>query len=313
MNLKIFVRCFKIIVALLLVLPAVAQSSHQLKTIIIDPGHGYPDVGAHGKYSYEADVALAVARKVVKKIQDSLPGVKVLMTRTDQNLPGGLHDANQANRWRAQFANENHGDLFVSIHCNDGGGPIHHSEVVGHHTRVYYTGKGKHRKRHTQSVPEYNNWTTPNPAHGTETYIWAVDKNDSKQQFISDNQDTSELYGEQDSLSQGMTPEQKIMASIKMQKYFNRSKFLASLIQDQYKTQGRTAHTDLGDGVKQRTKGIWVLQATAMPSVLTEIGFITNPDDEEYINSQPGQDEIASAVFTAISVYKKQIEAGRVK
>ncbi|MDE1192456.1 MAG: N-acetylmuramoyl-L-alanine amidase [Arachidicoccus sp.] len=301
--------------AVFITLTATAQQSkHILKTIIVDPGHGYPDGGAEGRYSREADIALAVARKLVKKIQDSLPEVKVLITRNDQYLPNGLHNLDEANRWRAQFANENHGDLFICIHCNDAGSKIiYHSEITGYHTRVYYTGKGKKRKKHSQRVPEYNRWTTPNPVKGTETYVWGVDKNDSKQQFIGNNADSSDFYGEKDSLSQEMTSEQKIAAALKMKKYFNRSIFLAGLIQDQYKLQNRLIHADFGDGVKQRTKGIWVLQATAMPSVLTEIGFITNPDEENYLNSQAGQDQIASAIFNAVSVYKKQVDAGRVR
>lgn len=314
MKRKIFVPYIKIFVAILFAAPATAQTAHQLKTIIVDPGHGYPDPGEEGKYSSEADIVLAIAKKLVDKLHDSLPGIKVLMTRTDRNLPGGLHNKDLANRWRAQFANENHGDLFVCIHAN-AAPSIHHSEITGHRTKVYYTGKGKHRKRHTKRVAIYRYWTTPSPVTGTETYVWAVNKNDSKQQFVQSNQDTSELYGEEkDSTLPDMTTEEKIVASIRTRKYFSRSLLLANLIQNEYKQQGRAIHDDIGNGVKQRNeKGIWVLQATAMPSILTETGFLSNPAEEDYLNSQSGQDQIASAIFNAIVVYKKQVDEGRVR
>ena len=60
-------------------------------------------------------------------------------------------------------------------------------------------------------------------------------------------------------------------------------------------------------GVHQRQKGIWVLQATQMPAVLIETGFIANYDDERYLNSEKGQQEIAESITRAIK-YKNQVE-----
>jgi N-acetylmuramoyl-L-alanine amidase len=309
MNKNLFYIFIFLLFAISIATPATAQTTiHQLKTIIIDAGHGFPDGGAQGSYSYESDVALSVAKKLFQKLQDSLPQCKILMTRTTADLPNGMTNPHDANRWRAEFANENHGDLFVSIHCNDAA-PVYHSEVVGHRTEVYHTGRGSHRKRHTRRVPVYHYWTTPSQVQGTETYVWAVNKNDSKQQFIQHNQDSTELYGEnQDSTQTDMTPEEKIMAAIRTRKYFSHSLLLANLIQNEYINQGRTNR-----GVLQRNeKGIWVLQATAMPSVLTEIGFISNPDEENYLNSASGQDQIASNIFQAIVTYKNLVESGKV-
>ena len=45
-----------------------------------------------------------------------------------------------------------------------------------------------------------------------------------------------------------------------------------------------------------------------MPAVLTEVGFISNREEEKYINSEKGQDEIVDAIFAAIKTYKKNIE-----
>ena len=62
-------------------------------------------------------------------------------------------------------------------------------------------------------------------------------------------------------------------------------------------------------GVSQRQKGIWVLQATNMPAILIETGFINNPKDEEYLNSESGQQEMASTIADAIVRYKNQMES----
>jgi N-acetylmuramoyl-L-alanine amidase len=273
---------------------------NSLHTIIIDAGHGYPDGGAEGKYSKESDITLAIALKLGKELQDSLPYCQILYTRTDKNLPNGLTDHNAANRWRAEFANENHGDLFLCIHCNDAP-PVHHSEFIGYETQTYHS----HGKKHTRQVKQYNYYTTPSPVQGTETYVWAVGKNDSKINFVNANADDSS-YGEQVDSSYHYfdSPEAKIIASLKTKKYFNRSILLASNIEDEYIKQGRSSR-----GVKQRDdEGIWVLQATAMPSILTETGFITNPDEENYLNSDNGQNEVSDAITKAVMRYKAYLE-----
>ena len=63
-------------------------------------------------------------------------------------------------------------------------------------------------------------------------------------------------------------------------------------------------------GCKQRNdKGIWVLQATGMPSILVEIGFITNKEEEKYINSEKGQEEIVEDLVNAFKTYKEKTES----
>ncbi|MET0243564.1 MAG: N-acetylmuramoyl-L-alanine amidase, partial [Flavitalea sp.] len=58
-------------------------------------------------------------------------------------------------------------------------------------------------------------------------------------------------------------------------------------------------------GVKQRNdKGIWVLQATGMPSILVESGFITNEEEEKLINSEKGQDDVAESIVKALKRYR---------
>src|SRR6185437_2474588 len=99
------------------------------------------------------------------------------------------------------------------------------------------------------------------------------------------------------------SPEYKASALIYSQLYFKKSYQLASLVQEEIAKTGRN---DLG--VWQREKGLWVLHATQMPAILIETGFVANYDDERYINSEKGQEEIAQAITNALVIYKKQVE-----
>ena len=62
------------------------------------------------------------------------------------------------------------------------------------------------------------------------------------------------------------------------------------------------------NGVKTRGMGIWVLQAVSMPAVLVETGFISNPDEEDYLNSEKGQLEICDVITKSVRIYKKSLE-----
>lgn len=82
----------------------------RVRTIVIDAGHGGKDPGAHGSYSNEKTVALSIAKKLRDAIQDQLPSIKVIMTRTDNTfIP--LNE-------RSEIANSHQANLFISIHCN---------------------------------------------------------------------------------------------------------------------------------------------------------------------------------------------------
>lgn len=282
-----------------------ANAQEVLRTIIIDPGHGLPDGGADGEYSKESDISVAIGLKLGKQLQQVLPNTRILFTRTDENLPNGLKNKNDALRYRAKMANDNKGDLFISIHCNSSS-PSYHKERVGYTTETYYKGKGKKKKKYTRTVPKYRYWTTPSDALGTETYIWAVDKNEQKKQYVSNYEPTGELEDSASTVNFFDTPEAKILASLRTKKYFEKSKMLAELVEAEFIKQGRTSR-----GARQRDdKGILVLAATAMPSILVETGFISNPDEENYLNSEKGQDEVAYAIMRAVLAYKENVEKG---
>jgi len=281
----------------------------QLKTIIIDAGHGLPNSNAEGKYSYESQLTLEMALKLGQRLKEVLPDCNILFTRTDENLPNGLRDPKEANRYRAQFANENHGDLFISIHVNSME-DRYERRVEGHRQETYYVkvGKGKKKKRvaRTRTVPIYKSYKLPCNRQGTETYIWAINKNDQKMQSVGarDNDDAGELGDS--SLNFYDSPDAKILASLRTKKYFDKSLLVASYVEEEFKKEGRNS-----EGVKQRNNaGIWVLQATNMPSILVETGFICNEEEEDYLNSEKGQNEIAYAIMRAVLRYKQSLETG---
>lgn len=90
--------------------------AHGVRVVVIDAGHGGKFPGAHYGGVYEKDLTLKVALKLGKLIEQGMPGVKVVYTRTtDKALGADLASDLQA---RADIANNAGGDLFLSIHAN---------------------------------------------------------------------------------------------------------------------------------------------------------------------------------------------------
>lgn len=272
-----------------------------LKTIIIDAGHGIMPSGGHngakGTYSYEDEICLAVSKKLVAKIKETYPDIKIIETRPAENIV--------SLKERANIANQSRGELFVSIHVN-AMPPIHHKELVGYKTQTYYTGKGKKKKKRTRKVAQFRYYTTPNSSRkGTETYIWGAHKAEDKEVAVRENapmlaeENYKESYGDIDPNS----PEFIALSLVKTKQFSQRSAMLSNMVEEEFAKVGRRS-----GGAKQRQVGIWVLQATAMPSILVETGFITNPDEERYLNSESGQIELASCITNALGNYINWLE-----
>lgn len=267
----------------------------QLKTIIIDAGHGGNDVGARGSYSFEKDICLAISLKLGKKIETEMPDVKVLYTRTTDTYP--------EIRARAEFANANRGDLFISIHVN-AAAKIRHTKLAGYRTQTYYVGKGANRVKKTRRVPKYTTYYTANPTKGTETYIWAADRTSQKADNVGSEALKEEIFEGEENIPDLDDPEFKARALLWTKRYFDKSYILASFVEEEFVKSGRPSR-----GVKQRNeKGIWVLQATGMPSILVETGFISSKEDEDYLNSEAGQNTVTENIFNSIKRYRELTE-----
>ena len=267
-----------------------------LKRIIIDAGHGGGDVGARGRYSTEKDISLAVALKLEVQLKQALPDVEILMTRKTDFFNSVVEKADIANRLK--------GDLFICIHVNWAGSRTIR-EVVGYKT---ITVRGKKGKKINKQVPQYKITHLPSAAIGTETFIYGVDKTEERKAAAGESVDeyldsVSLKILEARRQTDANDPTKQMLANIMTQQYFQRSAKLALTIEEEFQKVGRISRQ-----AQQRKKGIWVLQAVSMPAVLVETGFISNPDEEDYLNSEKGQLEICDVITKSVRIYKKSLE-----
>jgi N-acetylmuramoyl-L-alanine amidase len=261
---RVLILFFIAILSTLAVTPALGQqqkTAFKFKTVIIDAGHGGKDPGAHGAYSLEKNVSLSIAKKVHALLQQDLPDINVVMTRSTDRFV-------ELKR-RSEIANENQGNLFVSIHCNSspqGTG----AENRGVMLLVY----GFHRKEEQMEALREN----------ASIYI------------EKDYQKNYDGYSESN-------PTAFIVLNAFMEKYRKQSILFGTLLNKEFvEDEGRRSR-----GVKEQ--GVLVLAHSAMPAVLIETGYINNPREEKYLNSEEGQQAIAISIVKTIKAYRKQINA----
>ncbi len=272
-----------VIIIVMTTVGAVAQNGKGLKKVVLDAGHGGSDIGAAAfkMHKHEKDLALDIALRVGKMLADSVPSLQVVYTRKS-DIRIELPD-------RHKIANNAQADLFVSIHVN---------ATTGTRTKVpngyKYVGKGSKRKK-VQAYKTVVNRETQ--AIGTETYVLGLHRNSQKEKAI-------EEFGDNLTEEPGMLDENDPMTQVMIAQYsqtfLSRSVTFAGKVQQNFANQSRVDR-----GVKQ--KGLEVLAGSAMPGVLIEIGFINNIEEEKYMNSEIGQQEITYAIFKAIRSYKAEM------
>jgi N-acetylmuramoyl-L-alanine amidase len=271
-----------------------------LRTIIIDPGHGGFDPGCHGLFSKEKNIALDISLKLGRALRKAFPMIKIVYTRTTDIMPGNKTTIQDGIRYRAALANQSHGDLFICIHCNSDGHPPGQYPVrrlAGYKT----SGRGKRKKK----LPVYVTFWVKNTKTGTATYIWKADRSAPKGDAI--NSRNGENMGDSTNSAFDLeTPEAKMRAQLYEKKYFVNSALFGTLVEREFAKAGRHS-----DGVNQRQVGIGVLQATGMPSVLIETGFLTNKEEELYLNSKRGQNEVVSNIMGAFRRYRDALNSGK--
>jgi len=161
---------------------------------------------------------------------------------------------------RADIANKADADLFISIHCN-----AHNSQ-----------------------------------AHGTETYVLGLHRNDSNFSIAKKENEVIFLEDDYEQNYKGFdpsSPESVIGLTLLQEDYLDQSILLASYVQNNFEEKLNRKNR----GVKQA--GFWVLHNTYMPSILIETGFITNRKEGDYLNSESGKKEISNSIFDAIVNY----------
>ena len=145
---------------------------------------------------------------------------------------------------------------------------------------------------------------------GAETFIMGEHRN-SANLAVAKRENASILYESNAEENYGgfdpNSTEAYIAFSFIQSEYKQRSLELAELIQNELVTKAKRGNR----GVQQA--GFMVLYKTAMPSVLVELGFISNPAEEQYMMSADGQDYLASAIYRAFCTYKTNYESNSVE
>lgn len=249
--------------ALSAAIPASAQGGGvALRTVVIDAGHGGNDPGAistDGKLQ-EKSVVLDIALTLGNLIKASYPDVNVIYTR-DRDVFIPLNT-------RADIANKNHADLFISLHCN--------------------------------SVPK--NKTAPS---GCETYVMGMSKSESNMEVSRRENSVILLEDDYSTTYQGYdpdNPESFIFFNLMQNAYFEQSLLMAELCQ-KHLSKGPIS---TNRGIKQGA--LLVLWRTTMPSVLVELGFITNKSDRSTLATKEKRTQLASRVFAAFEEFKEQYD-----
>jgi N-acetylmuramoyl-L-alanine amidase len=212
--------------------------------IVIDAGHGGKDPGALGSFSNEKNVTLAIALKTGEYIEQNIKNVTVIYTRRTDTFVE-LKD-------RANIANKNNADLFISIHAN---------------------------------------WASSKNIHGTETFIMGLAKDDQNLEVAMKENEVILMENDYSTKYEGFdpkSPESYIMFTLMQNIFQKQSTDLASKIQTQYKDN--INKTDRG--VKQAgfwvlfmTTMPSVLTETGFITNLAEEKFLNSSQGQNYVAS----------------------------
>ena len=243
------------------------QDRPKLSTIVIDPGHGGNDPGcvSADKKTYEKDIALDIAQRLSRKIVETCPGARAVLTRAEDKfvtLSG-----------RADIANNMDADLFISIHVN--------AQAKG----TSASGFSIHCLG--QSSKQGNDLFSKN---------LELCKRENSVILLEDDYKTR---------YQGFNPSDP------------KSYILFSLVQNAHLEHSLVFAEDVANAMKggpiTRNRGVsqdpfWVLWRTAMPSVLVEVGFITNDTDLNVLKTPEGRDQIAANLARAVKTFKTRYD-----
>lgn len=242
-----------VLVGLMLALVPVQLQAY---TVVLDPGHGGKDPGAIGKFSQEKDLNLSLALEVGKQLKEQFPDLNVVYTRsTDVFIP--LQE-------RADIANKNNADLFISIHTNS---------------------------------------AEKKEPCGVETFILGTDKMEANLDVAMRENAVMKLEADYKTTYQGFDPnsiDSYIMFELLQNNYMDQSLQFATQVQNHF-----VGHLNRSDrGVRQAA--FWVLLKTACPSILFEMGFISNPAEEKYLNSDSAMVQMAGALVKSFAAYTRR-------
>jgi len=234
------------------------QAKDKITKVVIDAGHGGNDPGTVGKLCKEKEINLKITLRVGQLISDNFEEVTIIYTRQKDEAVELFK--------RAEIANKNKADLFISIHCNS----AENKSATGVETFVMGLGKTEESK--------------------------AIAKKENAAMLLEKDYQTN--YSDFDPNS----PEAYIVFSLYTSAYLNWSTIFASKVQSHL-----IANTNMADR-NVRQAAFWVLYKVAMPSILIELGFISNAEEEKYLLREDIQETMAISIFNAFVEYKNLIE-----
>ena len=152
-------------------------------------------------------------------------------------------------------------------------------------------------------------WTSPN-AYGAGVYVMGMSKLKANMDIAM--KENAVIYLEDDYKQnyEGFdpnSPESYIVFSLTQNTYLGQSLQIAEEVQQQFATRANRKSR----GVKQAP--FYVISRANMPSILIETGFLTNPKEEDYLNSKQGKVYLASAIFRAFRSYKESIDMASIQ
>ena len=250
------------VLALLLALLTIPMMADGRRfTLVIDAGHGGHDFGAPGAVTNEKTLTLRYALAFGRMVEERCPDVRVIYTRK-RDVFIKLID-------RAEIANRNKADLFMSFHIN---------AVEG-----------------SRSARGFQTWTLGRGAStGNKGIMENLDVAKRENSVILMEKDYKQVYKGIDQNS----AESDIMFEFIADKNRERSVELAKLMQREVcRATGR-----INAGAHQNN--LAVLRLSSMPSCLLELGFISTPDEERFLNSDAALTLYTQGIFNAFLQYK---------
>jgi N-acetylmuramoyl-L-alanine amidase len=223
---------------------AAEDPDDKVDVVVLDAGHGGKDPGALGKNSREKDIVLAITLKVGQYIEENIPDVKVIYTRKKDEFIEVYE--------RANIANENNADLFISIHANW--------------------------------------WSNPNTS-GAETYTMGTSLDDRNLQVAMKENSVITMEEDYTTNYEGFDPnsaESYIIFNLMQKTFQQQSVDFAGLVQDQFRDRARRYDR----GVKQeRFLVLWrttmpsVLIETGFITNSREEAYLSSKQGQEYLAS----------------------------
>lgn len=252
-------------------MPFVTEAKNKF-TVVIDPGHGGGDIGTpHRKCKQdEKVVALNVALKLGKLIEQNHPDVKVVYTRKKDVYPS-LPE-------RTQIAKNAKGDLFISIHVN----AAPDASARGFETYVFGVSGEKGKRQ---------------------------DEQRRLKERMEEERENLDINGKLVNFDTDIDIETKILCQAQREKHNKQSLEFANSVHNAIiNGVKKTSYAKNVNNRGVRPKNLFVLCYSPMPAVLIELGYMSNAAEEKFIASDAAQDNFAQSIYSAVSNYKRNWE-----